>query len=184
MSYRATAYVRDVVRTSPLRPTARALALALAGYANAAGTCWPSEHELAAVLGLKPRAVRYALADVEASGLLAVDRISGRVNRYRFPIASPLTAVIHTEEVMHNPGTYVPQSDDETPARTQHDPGTYVPETPARTCLRNSQEQEENVPARPPEICDACGKPVYELGRWRHRACPPPARPGAITRAL
>jgi Mn-dependent DtxR family transcriptional regulator len=61
--------------------------LALARRADAAGECTVRMAEIAEALGVTTRSARSALAEVEALGLVAVDRNS-TVNRYRLALRS------------------------------------------------------------------------------------------------
>ena len=73
---------------------ARIVLLVIAEHANAAtGECWPSEARIARRAGVHPATVRRSIHDLEAAGLIAVDRSPGKVNRYLLlvdpaPIAS------------------------------------------------------------------------------------------------
>ena len=76
-SWWACDILRGVHGTCDLSPTARALLLLLAGYANAAHYCDPSVDHLADALGLKARVVQRARAELVAAGLVRVLRGGG-----------------------------------------------------------------------------------------------------------
>jgi hypothetical protein len=90
VSNAAITWARSVPRVAPgrapLTGTQKLVLLLLADHANDAGECWPSIDGLAADACLSDRAVRAAVRDLEAAGLVAAaDRKGGRhrTTRYR-----------------------------------------------------------------------------------------------------
>lgn len=63
-------------------PTAKAVLMALADYANDAGECWPSIPTLCDWTCFSERAVHGAIKWLEQSGLVVADRSDGRHTRY------------------------------------------------------------------------------------------------------
>ena len=59
----------------------KAVLIALAEHADAAGACWPSVQRLVLYSGICERAVRSALVDLESAKIITVDRKNGRAGR-------------------------------------------------------------------------------------------------------
>ncbi len=85
MSLRATTWAWAARAGSP---TAKLVLFALAEHADEVGMCWPSVARLRAGTELSERAIRTALRDLEAAGLIATEARDGQVSRYRLAIAS------------------------------------------------------------------------------------------------
>ena len=91
MSINADRYARRVCHDHPeLSRSARAVLLALAGYCDRQGRCFPSRSELAAIVGLNLTNTSRAVTELERAGAVAVTRSSdGRTpNSYRFPLST------------------------------------------------------------------------------------------------
>lgn len=65
-----------------MSPTAKAVLVCLADFANDSGECWPSQPKIAERTCLSERAVRDAVKWLESAGLVFVDRSNGRHTRY------------------------------------------------------------------------------------------------------
>lgn len=98
MNYRVAQWVRGALRTLDVSPLTACVAHALAGYTDRNGACWPGLPELCEITKLSRSSVIRHIQVLEDVGILSVTRATGRVNRYRFPFASPL-------EVVPNPST-------------------------------------------------------------------------------
>lgn len=70
------------------------VALALADHANDQGLCWPSIDRIAKKARLSSRQVKRILQDLEAKGLLVVNRKHGRnqTNQYRLSIKGDMAS--------------------------------------------------------------------------------------------
>jgi len=149
--------------------------LALARRADSSGRCWPSQPKIATDTGLRPRAVRGALARLRALALIETQTQPGHATIYHVTPAPPCRP---------NNGGVAP------PCRTPRhhdagDPGTAVPTTPAPPCLQNNTQEQhpknKTQRTRPKARgCAAAGMPLpAELdsdvfrqawGRWQtHR---------------
>lgn len=99
---------------------AKLVGCALVEHANTAGVCWPSLPKIAAYASCaSSHTVIKGIEELEAGGLLQVERRTGRVNRYtlvlpaltrasgaRVPVADPCT---ETPEPVHDPCTKTPE---------------------------------------------------------------------------
>jgi hypothetical protein len=65
-----------------LPPTAKAVLISMADFANEAGECWPSVSTLAERTCLVPRSVIRAIKDLEAFGVVRAARSNGRHTSY------------------------------------------------------------------------------------------------------
>lgn|GEM_PF-6453272 len=77
--------------TSPalgLPSAERIVLVALARHADAFGYCWPSLRRLAHCAGLGERRTWQAVKTLEGKGLIAVEKVNGRVNTYRIEAAA------------------------------------------------------------------------------------------------
>jgi len=125
--------------TARVAPTAKFVLVALADHADETGLCWPSLARLREFTRLSERAIRAALRDLEAVGLIATDQRIGRMSRYMLRLGG------HEEPRQEMPGY-----DDETPARAAGDPGAKcrgprqeMPETPAAAAPEPSRTVNE-----------------------------------------
>lgn len=73
------------------------------------------------------------------------------------------------------------------------DDATYNPRRDFWRAVEHGEEPSEpathdptSTPIDPPSavLCDSCGAPVGELGRWRHTTCPPPELPADVREVL
>lgn len=140
-------------------PSAKAVLVAMADYADDSGRCWPSLARLCEFTCLCERAVRNAIRDLEQAGVLGCERASGMTTQYviRVEIARGTPAPdagVRPPEPRHQmpepPGTTC-RSEAETPRHQM--PGTPAPDAadPGTTCRRprhlvppNHQEPPEN----------------------------------------
>lgn len=70
MSYKATGWAYDL----PLRGSAKPVLVALADFADEAGSCYPGQERLAQMTGLNERTIRRALTRLETLGLIRRER--------------------------------------------------------------------------------------------------------------
>src|SRR5688500_5496990 len=81
MSIQAMNWAREVRTGSPVL---KAVLLAVANYADADGSCWPSQERIAHDTELGERTVRRSLAELEAMGLLRrEERRSDRTKSFK-----------------------------------------------------------------------------------------------------
>lgn len=90
----------------------------ISSYADrSTGECWPSNRQLANVLGKSERQVRRAISEIEKEGLLFVDQGDGKNRKFR--IVSEEWFAKSAPKRSHNPDTKRPGCDTET--RTEND---------------------------------------------------------------
>src|SRR5688572_16061958 len=78
MSFQAMNWAREIRTGSP---ALKAVLLAVANYADADGSCWPSQERIAHDTELTDRTVRTALKELEARGFLTREERRARGRR-------------------------------------------------------------------------------------------------------
>lgn len=79
----------------PLTGPRKAVLIAIAEHADDSGWCWPAATRISLFSGVTKRTVWDAVRDLEAAGLLVVERSDGRVsNRYRLTVNDEPNALL------------------------------------------------------------------------------------------
>lgn len=80
-------------RVVSVSPSAKAVLMCMADYADGGGRCWPSIAAIGEWTCLGKTAINSAIKSLEGAGLIQVDRSNGRHNRYQVAKTAPdLTA--------------------------------------------------------------------------------------------
>jgi len=101
--------------------------IALADRADDGGRCWPSVADLVARSGWAERTVQAALTRLDASGLVRIERATGKNSTYHLFLAEPSTPAPHAGVASDEP----PQDVHPTPAGAAPPPPQDVRGTPA-----------------------------------------------------
>lgn len=111
--FAAVRFVRDSMPDT-IDSHGRHVALAIASFSDTAGHARPSTRQLEEVTGLSRHTIIDRVRQLEAAGVLAVQRLDRRTSRYRFPVQPPITAAARYER---------------TPAAHTDQRGTFLPGT-------------------------------------------------------
>lgn len=136
-------HVRDVlaVAAETKVPTmARAVLAVIAAHADRHAQAWPSEPLVAELLAIHVDTVWRAVRQLEAAGLVAVERTPGRANRYRLAVAAPLD-VVHTPRADAGADSYPHPA----PARGTPRGGAGRPPAPARAEVPRKYQEERRA---------------------------------------
>jgi len=77
------------------KPVLKAVLIGIANHANPVGEAWPSVERLMLYSGYKERAVRKALSELEAEGLMTVQERPGRTNLFILSLRGARGAGVH-----------------------------------------------------------------------------------------
>lgn len=149
MSWQAVSYAVTVLEHDDnLTLLDRLVLVLLAEHANRDGSnARPSSRTIATRAGTTDVSVRRSLARLVAAGIIAPDRRPGRPTCYRFPLSTPVSAVIHPTE-----GDLYPQS-------ANLYPQGYMPVSAGihEPVMNRSINQRDHVTADTCAWCDGTG---------------------------
>lgn len=126
----------------PIAGAAKAVLVALADHANDRGDCFPSIARLELWTGLKDRAIRNAIAWLEARNLIRRTTKIGSVTEYKLHVEVEYTPARDAEVAASNPHQ-TPASNAATPASGANPPRHLVPKTPASGAARTLKNPKE-----------------------------------------
>lgn len=159
MSLRATSWAWTV----PTSPTCKLVLVALADHADEVGHCWPSVARVVEMTGLSERAIRTALATLEAEERIQLERSvgRGRTSRYALrinhhPEKVQQVQVLAPPEKVH----VLPEKVQQVPQKVQH-----VPEK-VQQVHPNRKEPSENRKEEKKEVALRAPGPSVTLPDW------------------
>lgn len=120
----------EIWESGPQNISERMVLLALADYANDAGTCWPSISGIQKKSCLSERGVQTVIRRLQDAGWIEIEAGGGRKNANLYRIKTP--------QRLHPAGNAPPQMDAETPQMTAVNPAGAAPE-PLRTIKEPSE---------------------------------------------
>lgn len=143
----------------PITGAHKAVLVALADHANDRGECFPSIARLELWTGLKDRAIRNAIAWLEAQNLIARTTKIGTVTEYKLHAEVEYTPARDAEVTASN-AQQTPASGAATPAFGANPPRHLVPKTPASGAARTLK----NPQREPPITQRACARAAQPDG--------------------